>query len=595
MSRFWKLTPAIALTTAVALLIAGIAMALYIEQSYTAQKINEASAQARILASTVTAALAFNDRKAAQEYVNALKANPEIEAVAVYDSNGTRFAGYSSEKGEPLPETVQPGEPRFRGNHLMVAIPVMQNGSFLGTVYLRSITEPVSRRLERYGVIALLATMASLLLGVLGMAHAALTKANVELANRASELTTANKNLRAEIEEREKAEEALRQAQKMEAIGQLTGGVAHDFNNLLQIILGNLGVLQHRLETGRISSPEDMRRNVETAIRGGERAATLTQRLLAFSRRQPLAPKPLDVNKLVASTSELLRRTLGETIKIETVLAGGLWSISADANQLENSLLNLAVNARDAMPNGGKLTIETANGHLDEAYAAAHNDVDPGQYVVIAVTDTGTGMSRETLLKAFDPFFTTKEVGHGTGLGLSQVYGFVKQSGGHVKIYSEPGEGTTVKLYLPRLMATDTQSAERSEVQRYPTGAPHELVLVVEDEPDVRSFTVEMLTELGYGVVEAATGAEALRALEANPDVRLLFTDVGLPGGLNGRQLADQARQRRPDLKVLYTTGYARNAIVHHGKLDPGVELIGKPFTYADLAKKVRRVLEQEA
>jgi signal transduction histidine kinase/DNA-binding response OmpR family regulator len=398
----------------------------------------------------------------------------------------------------------------------------------------------------------------------------------------------------AEIKERMTAEEALRQAQKMEAIGRLTGGVAHDFNNLLQVILGNLDALRRQVADGGARS-DDIRRFSDAAVRGAERAATLTQRLLAFSRRQPLQPKSIEANKLVTGMSDLLRRTLGESITTETVLAGGLWRISADANQLESALLNLAVNARDAMSGGGKLTIETANAHLDEAYAAGHDEVKPGQYVMVAVTDTGSGMTKDVVAKAFDPFFTTKDVGQGTGLGLSQVYGFVKQSGGHVKIYSEPGEGTTVRLYLPRLPGSGDEAVETAPPQQIPVGRKSEVVLVVEDDEDVRAGTVEMLRELGYGVLEAADGRAALRLLESNAGIHLLFTDVGLPGGLNGRQLADEALRRHPKLKLLFTTGYARNAIVHHGRLDPGLELIVKPFTFAGLAAKIRLVLERDA
>jgi CheY-like chemotaxis protein len=290
--------------------------------------------------------------------------------------------------------------------------------------------------------------------------------------------------------------------------------------------------------------------------------------------------------------SDLMRRTLGEAVFIETVLAGGLWPTLADANQLENALINLAINARDAMPDGGKLTIETANAHLDEAYARMHEEVQAGQYVGIFITDTGIGMSVETASRAFEPFFTTKETGQGTGLGLSQVYGFIKQSGGHVKIYSEIGEGTTVKLYLPRYRGPEDVSDEGLATQDVSRGQG-ELVLVVEDDPDVRDYTVEMVSELGYSVLSAPDGATALRLLDSNREVALLFTDVGLPGGMNGRQLAEQAQRRRPRLKILYTTGYARNAIVHQGRLDPGVEVIFKPFTYSDLAAKIRQVLDQ--
>jgi PAS domain S-box-containing protein len=389
-----------------------------------------------------------------------------------------------------------------------------------------------------------------------------------------------------DITEKKATEEQLRQAQKMEAVGQLTGGVAHDFNNLLTVIMGNLEHLDRVLPPDQPS-----KRMIAAALRGASRAAMLTHRLLAFSRRQPLAPEVLSVNKLVAGMSDLMRRTLGEAILIEAVLAGGLWPTLADSNQLENALINLAINARDAMPEGGKLTIETANTHLDETYARMNDEVQPGQYVGIFVTDTGIGMAPDTVAHAFEPFFTTKEIGQGTGLGLSQVFGFIKQSGGHVKIYSEVGEGTTVKLYLPRYRGSENVVDERLESHQLPQGRS-ELVLVVEDDPDVRDYTVEMVGDLGYSVLSASDGASALRLLDSNREVSLLFTDVGLPGGMNGRQLAEQALRRQPRLKVLYTTGYARNAIVHQGRLDPGVEVIFKPFTYSDLATKIRRVLE---
>jgi signal transduction histidine kinase len=417
-------------------------------------------------------------------------------------------------------------------------------------------------------------------------------RANEELARRAEQLTATNQALEAQIEQREKAEEALRQSQKMEAIGQLTGGVAHDFNNLLQVILGNLERLGHRLPGGRPAAGGELRL-IEAATRAAGRAATLTQRLLAFSRRQPLAPKSLDLNRLVAGLLELLGRTLGETIHVETVLAGGLWRVFADENQLENALLNLAVNARDAMPGGGRLTLETQNVRLDEAYARAQEDVPPGDYVLVSVSDTGVGMSKEVLARAFDPFFTTKDIGQGTGLGLSQVYGFVRQSGGHVRIDSAPGDGASVQLYLPRFFELETLDAVAVAPQPVPLGRRHETILVVEDEDDVRSFTRDTLQELGYQVREAANGPAALQTLERHPDLRLLFTDIGLPGGLNGRQLADEARRRWPGLKVLLATGYTRDAVVRHGRLEPGMELIVKPFTEADLARKIREVLDR--
>jgi len=402
------------------------------------------------------------------------------------------------------------------------------------------------------------------------------------------------RELETEYEARQKAEEALRQAQKIEAVGQLTGGIAHDFNNLLTIIVGGLEAIGRQISmlpespaASRIVRARDM------ALQGAHRAVTLTSRLLAFSRQQPLAPEALDANKLVAGTCEFLRRTLGEAVALETVLAGGLWQTFADSNQLENAVLNLALNARDAMPNGGKLTIETANCYLDEAYVEEIAEpVRHGQYVMVAVTDTGSGMDKATLEKAFEPFFTTKEVGKGTGLGLSQVYGFVRQSAGHVKIYSEVNEGTTVKIYLPRYQG----EVNSVKIQDRRTDAAHaignETILVVEDDDALRNFTTESLRELGYRVLEAASGAAALQILGNNNDVDLLFTDVVMPGGVNGRQLADDTARRRPMLKVLFTTGYTRNAIVHHGRLDPGIHLLSKPFSFQELAARVRARLD---
>ncbi len=327
-----------------------------------------------------------------------------------------------------------------------------------------------------------------------------------------------------------------------------------------------------------------------TAPWRAQRAASLTQRLLAFARRQPLSPVPLDANRLVSGMSDLLRRSIVETIHIETVLAGGLWRTHADPNQLENAILNIAINARDAMPGGGRLTIETTNAHLDEAYAASHAEVAAGQYVMIALTDTGTGMAPDIAERAFEPFFTTKPAGQGTGLGLSQVYGFIKQSKGHVKIYSEPGRGTTVKLYLPRFFeAGEDLRLARDVLPPLPTG-DQETILVVEDEDKVREFLVRSLRELGYRVYAAENALQGLRLLDAHADLALLFTDVVMPE-MDGRKLADEARRRRPGLKILFTTGYTRNAIVHNGVLDAGVHLISKPFTLDQLAAKLREVL----
>ncbi|HZK90918.1 MAG TPA: ATP-binding protein [Stellaceae bacterium] len=586
LGKFWKAAPLIAGATAILLLIIGVLIVYSGEKSYRQEKASEVDVEARILASTVVAALTFDDSSAAQTYVGALHVNPEIEAAAVYDSTGRPFAIYRRAPTLSVPAPAPDLGSSDANDRISVTAAVTQGASSLGRVYVRAVLEPLTRRYERYAVIALLVVMAGLVTAVLGASQSALSRSY-------GELSAANVELEAQIAEREKAEEALRQAQKMEAIGQLTGGVAHDFNNILQVVLGNLGNVERQLQRSRETDTR-LVRGIRAAIRASERAAVLTGQLLAFSRRQPLAPRPVDVNKLIGGMSDLLHRTLGEAIEVETVLGGRLWQTLADANQLESAILNLAVNARDAMPSGGKLTVETANAYLDEAYAASEEDVRAGQFVIVAVSDTGTGMTPEVIRKAFDPFFTTKDIGQGTGLGLSQVYGFIKQSGGHAKIYSEIGDGTTIKLYLPRLLGVGAAAEEEPSGERSRLRGGTEIILVVEDESDVRNFVVDMLRELGYQVIEAADGAAAFAAIEARPDINLLFTDVGLPGSFNGRQLADQVMQLRPGLKILYTTGYARNAIVHQGRLDPGVELINKPFTYAALAARIRAILDSE-
>ena len=383
-------------------------------------------------------------------------------------------------------------------------------------------------------------------------------------------------------------QEALRQSQKMEAVGQLTGGIAHDFNNMLAVVMGSLELLGRRLG----GDDPRAKRHIDAATDGARRAALLTQRLLAFSRQQPLQPVALDVNKLVSGMADLLLHSLGATIRFESVLAGGLWQTHADPNQLENIVLNLAVNARDAMPDGGHLTIETQNAHLDDRYAAEHIGVGAGHYVLIAITDTGVGMPPEVLEKAFDPFYTTKPVGKGTGLGLSQVYGFVKQTGGHVKIYTEVGEGTTIKIYLPRLRGERPAEEQVASAVALEFGDAREVILVVEDDPAVRQFSIEALAELGYSTLEADGAEKALKLIDAHPEIVLLFTDVVMPD-VNGARLAEEARRRRPDIKVLFTTGYTRNAVVHNGVLDHGIDLIGKPFTIESLAAKLRLVLEK--
>ena len=412
-----------------------------------------------------------------------------------------------------------------------------------------------------------------------------------------SQLRAAEVALAQEGMHRREAEDMLRQSQKMEAIGQLTGGVAHDFNNLLTIISGNLEIADRCLHSWSDATRDRLTRVIGNAANGAQRAAMLTQRLLAFARRQPLDPKLTNVNQLIAGMSDFFRRTLGENVELEVVGGAGLWQVEVDPSQLEAAILNLVVNAKDAMnaqgtmANSGKLTIETSNASVDESYLRPNAGVPAGQYVLIAVSDTGSGMPREIQQKAFDPFFTTKQPGQGTGLGLSQVYGFVKQSGGEVKISSEVGEGTTIRIYLPRAIAA-ADMADQGEAPLVGS-LGSETVLVVEDESDVRSYLVETLQDLNYRVREAANGAAALAQFDSNPfRIDLLLTDIVMPG-LNGRELADQLHHRQSGLRVLFMTGYSRDAIVHQGRLDPGVSLLQKPVNQALLAAKIREILDK--
>ena len=416
-----------------------------------------------------------------------------------------------------------------------------------------------------------------------------------KVAERTHELTMANAQLKAEAEEREQVEEALRQAQKMEAVGQLTGGLAHDFNNLLQGISGSLELVRFRATQGRTA---EFGRYIESAMVSTDRAAALTQRLLAFSRRQLLDPKPTDLNRLVGGMEDLFRRTMGPSIQMQTSFAGEPWPAMCDPNQLENALLNLVVNARDAMPDGGQLLIETANSVLLDRRGALKEqppqDVPPGEYMCLSVADTGTGMPAEVMSHAFEPFFTTKPIGQGTGLGLSMVYGFVQQSGGHVRLRSEEGQGTTVAIYLPRHLGTVHGEEARDVEADLPATPASGVVLVVEDEAGVRMVVCDTLSDLGYTVLEAETGQAGLVIADTDVHIDLLLTDVGLPGGMNGRQLADAARQRRPDLKVLFITGYANAMAVGNGRIEQGMQVMTKPFSLELLAAKVRGIIAIE-
>ncbi|MCH5509321.1 hybrid sensor histidine kinase/response regulator [Pseudomonas syringae] len=393
-----------------------------------------------------------------------------------------------------------------------------------------------------------------------------------------------------EQERLSQAEEALRQSQKMEAVGQLTGGIAHDFNNLLTGITGSLELLKTRVSQGRFN---ELDRYLGAAQDASKRAASLTHRLLAFSRRQTLDPKPVDINRLVIGMEELIRRTVGPHITLEVVTSVGLWSTFIDAPQLENALLNLCINARDAMPRGGRITIETANRWIDER-GSQGRDLIPGQYLSVCVSDTGTGMSPEVINRVFDPFFTTKPLGQGTGLGLSMVYGFVRQSGGQVRIYSEPGQGTNMCLYLPRHYLGAPEEIEAADACGSAPAQTERTVMIVDDEPTIRMLVAEVLEDQGYIPIEAGEGASALKVLESDARIDLLVTDVGLPGGMNGRQLADAARIIRPDLKVLFITGYAENAIIGNGHLDPGMWVLTKPFTMEAFASRIYEMIERE-
>ncbi len=555
---------------AAALLLLSILIGLHQERENRLQASNAAMVQARILAETSTAALSFGDRRATAEYVDALSANPDIDAAGVYDELGIRIASFGVAPAA-LPRSIPNSPPRLIAGQIVDVAPVTQSGERLGFVYLRIRAEPLTRRLSRYAGAALLVVMASLMFVALGFYVRALGIANADL--------------RALIAERDRSEAALRQAQKMEAISRLTGGIAHDFNNMLAIILGSLDVLRRRM------SGEDPKllRLVESAAEGAKRAADVTQRLLAFSSQQPLNPQPTNVSQVVQDISVLLVRTLGESVTVETRGAAGLWPAFVDAPQLEAAVLNLSLNARDAMPDGGKLTIECGNAYLDRDYVEARDDVTAGQYVLVAVSDTGTGIAPDVLSQVFEPFFTTKPIGMGTGLGLSQVHGFIRQSGGHVAIASEVGVGTTVRLYIPRshIKPEVKAGAARRATRRRRRNLT---VLIVEDEAGVRDFAIEAAAELGFDPLAASDGAEALELLRGHPEIALALTDVIMPG-MSGREFAARARASRPDVPVVFMTGYTREAIVDEDSFDPETHLVTKPFTVEQLSRELDAAL----
>jgi signal transduction histidine kinase/CheY-like chemotaxis protein len=564
----WPSVPAAAGAMAMALLLAGLLVIFQNDASYREQKQNEARVQAEILAASVTAALDFGDPAAAQESVDALRVNPQILAAGIYAGDGALFAGYERMVGQ-LPRT-RADIRRRGGNAVEALVPVARRGEPIGSVYLATLREPLSRRLTRYGFIGLLIVMAVLIVLILGISQTALRRAKRELEERASALSGAYAELQVQMDERARAEEQLRQAQKMQALGQLTGGIAHDFNNLLTVIQGSADILR------RPGVDEAKRiRFAEAIVQTSGRAAALTSQLLAFARRQPLQPEVIDINDKIRAMTDLLDRTLGERVEVVTDLADGLCPVEADPAQLESAILNVAVNARDAMPAGGTLTIRTGD---------APPLADGRPAIAIAFTDTGGGIEPDVLERVFEPFFTTKAIGKGTGLGLSQVYGFAAQSGGQVDLASALGEGTTVTIRLPcseRPGAADGPAA--AEARR-----PHRTgrVLVVDDNEEVGQFAETLLVELGHEVLRARSGKEALAIARRFP-VDAVFTDVVMPG-LSGIELAERLEEVLPGVPVLLTTGYS-DQIARSGA--SGRPVVFKPYGLDALAAALDQAL----
>ena len=593
---FSNRTPLIALAVAIGLLVASVVMAVYNERTSRQQAIAEIAVQGRTLAMIVSPALLSQDRQAARDYVDAFAAEPAIEAIAVYDGSGAEFATYSRPEGQPAPPTAPKPGVDSSDDRLAFATPVSEGGRNLGAVYLRTVTEPLAERARRYVGIGLLVIMAALVVAVLGAAHSELSRANTELATQAVELAEANLNLHREIEEREKAEEALRQGQKMEAIGRLTGGVAHDFNNLLTVVGGNLDMIEQMASAPSASatapsiSVERLRRLITAAQRGITRGERLTRQLLAFSRQRPLQVRTIDVNAAIADFGPFVQRALGEAIELHLELGGGQWLCDLDPAQFEAAILNLAINARDAIEGSGSLTIATS--HLASTAGIAERPPDWSDRPCVAITvgDTGSGMSPETLRRVFEPFYTTKPAGKGIGLGLAQVWAFVTQSGGWAAVDSILGKGTTFRFYLP---LSEEEEADVDEPVK--TGAViggTEAILVVEDEEDVLDVAATTLQQLGYRTTIARDGQEALELLRQGCDADLLFTDFVMPNGINGAELAREAIECRPGIKVLLTSGYVR-----HGGGTEGADdfaILEKPYRVADLAARIRDVLGDE-
>ncbi len=567
----WRNAPVAIVATVALLLLAGIGTILQNEAAYRDLQAQESRVQAEILAAAVTAALDFGDAQASQEAVDAIRVNRQVRTVGVYDAAGTLIAGYGRDGAGPVRHYAEPFP--VPGYAVISAVPVTSRGERIGTVFLAADPEPLARRAARYIVIGLLVVMAALVVIVLGISQNALRRVNRQLEERAAALVRANAELKVQVSERTKAEDQLRQAHKMQALGQLTGGIAHDFNNLLTVIQGSADMLR------RPGLAEDKRiRFAEAVVQASSRAAALTGQLLAFARRQPLQPEVIEVNDLIRDMTDLLDRTLGERIEVRTTLSHGACTVEADRAQLESALLNIAVNARDAMPDGGVLTIRTAS----------FREAEKGAMVALSVSDSGVGMEEDTLARAFEPFFTTKVTGKGTGLGLSQVYGFASQSGGDVRIASAPGEGTVVTILLPCSGRSGGARAEEDE----PTGPDRRgtgRILLVEDNDEVGEFAEDLLGELGHQVRRVRSGEEAL-ALALGEGFDLVFTDVVMPG-MSGLELAEQLATLKPLLPVILTTGYS-DEIARSGT--GGRPVILKPYRLETLAAAIDQVLRPE-
>jgi signal transduction histidine kinase/CheY-like chemotaxis protein len=557
------ISPLVAGVLALLLLAAGASLAFYNENVGMKSRVREAHVQADILAASLAGPLAFDDRVAAQQYIDALRRSEELQAVAAYDSSGRMLAGFTRDRSPP-PAANRVEPPRFHGDFLIVTDPVEQGGARLGSIYLRTKIETVSRRVRRYTGIGVLVLMASLMVGGLGAAFGSVSEAH--------------RRLRREIESREVAEEALRQSQKMEAMGQLTGGVAHDFNNLLMVASSGLDLME------RTSDPARRERLMVGIRQALDRGASLTQQLLSFARRSAVHPEVIDLGDRLRRLEDLLDRSLREDIEARLVIPPGLWRVEVDPSQLEVAVLNIALNARDAMPNGGTVTIRARNRPADEGGT-------DGDRVELSITDTGAGMSPELISRVFEPFFTTKGVGQGTGLGLSQVYGFARSSGGEVSIQSRVGEGTTLSLVFPRSLKalpgeTKTEAPARDKAPR------RYRVLLVEDDDQVADFVSQSLKELDYDSHRVGDAASALQALDAEGPFDVVFSDMLMPGEMGGLDLARAIAERRPRIPVILTTGYSAAAAAASAE---GISLLLKPYRIDALAEELRKAIDGDA